>query len=123
MRRFRALLCAAIVSLSAGACGDGEVAVPDLPGDAAAGAVVYEQGCAGCHGDDGSGADAGPGLLVPEYSLPGFDDTALVTAIVKGVAADEGRYGGMPRIRGLSEQDLADLIAFVRGLQHEAGAG
>ena len=123
MRGFRPLLCGAIVSLLAAACGDGDVTVPDLPGDAAAGAVVYEQSCAGCHGADGSGADAGPGLLVPEYSLPGFDDTALVTAIVNGVAADEGRYGGMPMIRGLSDQDLADLIAFVRELQRDSGAG
>src|SRR5262249_34198164 len=40
--------------------GGGDVAVAE--GDAAAGATVFEQNCAGCHGPQGTGGGVGPTL-------------------------------------------------------------
>ena len=94
-----------------------------MPGDVTAGAAVYEQSCADCHGAGAAGGDGGPGLLDARYAMPGYDDLAFVTAVARGVSADGSDGGGMPRIRGLSEQDLADLLAYVRDLQRDAGLG
>lgn len=119
----RMMVGAVLVAAVIAGCGDDPVTVPTVPGDAVAGAAVYERSCADCHGAGGIGADDGPALLEARYALPGFDDLSFVTAVVRGVSGDEAEHGGMPRIRGLSEQDLADLLAFVRGLQRDAGLG
>jgi mono/diheme cytochrome c family protein len=123
MRSGLLLACAALVAVVAVGCGGGEPAAPSVAGDVDSGAVLYDRNCAGCHGADGTGAADGPGLLYEQYALPGFDDQALVSAIVQGAPEEAWEYGAMPRIRGLSDQDLADLVAFVRALQGEAGLG
>jgi mono/diheme cytochrome c family protein len=123
MRRLGRIVAAGVMLAAAAGCGDDPVTVPSVPGDAAAGAAVFEQSCADCHGAGAAGGDGGLSLVDSRFAPPGFDDLAFVTAVVRGVSADEGEYGGMPRIRGLSEQDLADLLSYVRGLQREAGIG
>jgi mono/diheme cytochrome c family protein len=123
MRMALVVASAVVVAVVAAGCGDGEATAPPVQGDAAAGSIPYREYCAGCHGEDGRGAAAGPGLLDARYALPGFDDQALVTAIVEGAPEREWDFGPMPRIRGLGQQELADLVAFVRELQRGAGIG
>jgi mono/diheme cytochrome c family protein len=123
MKRFGGMVATVVVLMTVAGCGDDPVSVPSVPGDVAAGAAVYERSCAGCHDAGAAGDGGGVSLVDARFALPGFDDVAFVTAIVRGVSADGSEHGGMPRIRGLSEQDLADLLAFVRGLQRSAGLG
>lgn len=73
-----------------------------LPGDTAAGETVYADNCAVCHAADGSGS-IGP-------AIAGSAAEEVVSTALVGVG-DE-----MPAFDTLSDQDLADLAAFVEGL-------
>lgn len=82
-------------------------AIVALTGDAANGATVYGDNCAGCHGADGTGSAAGPDLSgeIAEHS-----DEDIVTTIYNG-------DGSMPEYgTKLSEQEIADVLAHLRDL-------
>jgi cytochrome c2 len=122
-----------LLALLAAGCGSGEEAAP-LPetvvgtveqpggeGDPEAGAMVFEDaGCAGCHTFEpaGSMADIGPNLNeLPELAenanqgtLEEFTRTSITSP---DAYVEEGfQEGVMPPFDG-SEQELADLVAFL----------
>jgi mono/diheme cytochrome c family protein len=122
-----------LLALVAAGCGSGEEAAP-LPetvvgtveqpggeGDPEAGAMVFEDaGCAGCHTFEpaGSMADIGPNLNeLPELAenanqgtLEEFTRTSITSP---DAYVEEGfQEGVMPPFDG-SEQELADLVAFL----------
>jgi quinohemoprotein ethanol dehydrogenase len=73
-------------------------------GSAAAGATVFAQNCATCHGVAGKGGNGGPDLT----TIPSARDLDTVLAQVKNGG------GGMPPFSGtLSEQQIADVAAYV----------
>jgi mono/diheme cytochrome c family protein len=76
-----------------------------LAADKTAGAMVFSQTCAAatCHGADGS---AGPAPNLPD-EIPEFDSEALTCLLLNGT--DE-----MPPQAALSDQQLADVIAYVQ---------
>ena len=76
----------------------------ELVGDATAGATVYSANCTGCHGADGLG-DTAPALADIAAE---FDDAQLAEIVVNGT--DEG----MPAFPQLSEQEVADVVAYLR---------
>lgn len=71
---------------------------------------VYSRHCVGCHGPDGGGEAAG----TPDFRYGNRlmqPDTTLFRTI------NDGR-GGMPAFRGiLSEQQILDVISYMRSLQ------
>ena len=75
-----------------------------LEGDAAAGADLYAANCAACHGADGSGG-TGPALTeeVPAHE----SDEELLHHIIEGP-------GDMPSFDWMTDQQLADLLAYLR---------
>ena len=89
-------------------------------GDAARGATLYQRYCRGCHGEDGRG---GAHTFMPHIQnltrkdyIEFLPDGFLFTVITEGGAA-VGKSGYMPAWRGtLSEQDIKDVIAFIRTL-------
>jgi mono/diheme cytochrome c family protein len=89
-------------------------------GDAAHGATLYKRYCRGCHGEDGRG---GAHTFMPHIQnltkkdyIEFLPDGFLFTVIAEGGAA-VGKSGYMPAWRGtLSEQDIKDVIAFIRSL-------
>ena len=90
----------------------------DLPrGDAAAGEVVYQANCAGCHGSGGDGAEQGPPLVHEMYAEAVFSDAALVSAVRSGASTDAWDFPVMPAMPGLSATDVSDVLAYVRELQ------
>lgn len=96
-------------------------------GDARRGKRLYAQHCAACHGDKGQGGH-GTGLtfsrprdypiLAPALNNPGFlaaaSDDMIKTTLVRGRA-------GTPMVsfrkKGLSDRNLDDIVAYVRGFQ------
>lgn len=88
------------------ACGDkddtGDTGA--LSGDATAGADVYAGNCAACHGSDGTNGASGPDL---SGLVPGMSDSALESVIKNGV-------GSMPAISTLDDQEVADVVAWLR---------
>ena len=76
----------------------------EVAGDAGAGAAVWSDNCAGCHGTNGTGANGGPNLVGNEIAL----DPAKVRAQV----ANGG--GGMPAFKDtLTTQQINDVTAYV----------
>ncbi|MCA9494765.1 MAG: c-type cytochrome [Myxococcales bacterium] len=78
--------------------------VAELPGDAAVGAALYDEACARCHGPEGAGASARD--LFDASTWPA-DEVVLV--LLQGPRV-------MPSFADWSDDDLADVVAFVQEL-------
>ena len=76
--------------------------------DAERGRVPYQRECAGCHGTTGGGNTPLRGPVLNAYYRA---DDVLAGLIRDGV----GTMPGTPPAQ-LSDQDVADVIAFMRGL-------
>lgn len=85
------------------------------PGDAAAGAQVYAQRCASCHGEDGKGGSAKGSIVDPSY-LALVSDAALRATVVVG-RADLGmpdwRGETKERSKAMTDQQIADVVAWL----------
>ena len=86
------------VASSSTAKSDRVTAIESLEGDTASGSTLFSGNCASCHGASGQGI-SGP-------SLTNVDETVLIDAMLSGPDA-------MPSFSGLTDQQLADLTAFV----------
>jgi len=98
-----------------------------IKGDATHGNQLYQQHCASCHGESGTG---GPGtgvtmsrprslpILAPALNNAGFlasvSDEMIKTTLIKG-------RKGTPMVsfldKGLSKQDINDIVSFVRSFE------
>jgi mono/diheme cytochrome c family protein len=75
-----------------------------LTGDPTAGQATYTAVCAACHGTDGTGVPPSPALT---ERVPTLTDDQVVSTILEG-------KGNMDSYRFLENQDIADVLAFVR---------
>ncbi len=100
-----------------------EVRVPDsLSPNAQAGKALFEVNCAACHGENASGnVGEGPPLVHKIYEPSHHSDEAFQRAVALGVRAHHWRFGNMPRVDGLSREDVAQIVDYVRALQRENG--
>lgn len=121
----------AVVALAVGAVacsGDdgGDDNFPEATSDAGARGreIVLRSGCVACHNTDGR-KTSGPGwtgLAGSEINLADgrtvvADDAYLTKAITQPKAEIRAGYAAtMPEYLQLSEQDVADLIAYIREL-------
>ncbi|HLB46114.1 MAG TPA: cytochrome c [Anaerolineales bacterium] len=118
------------------ACGGGQPAATEGPaisaeaqkyaslvGDATAGKQKLEGTCSSCHGPDAKGISGlGKDLTTSEYAI-GLPDAELILFLAKGRPASDSLNttgvdmpprGGNP---ALTDQDLADIVAYVRTLE------
>src|SRR5438094_205754 len=79
------------------------------------GKKLFDGMCARCHGIDGTG-DEGPALNRATLARAATED-ALREVIRDGIPDR-----GMPRVRRLSDGELAQLVAYVRSLGRAGGA-
>jgi mono/diheme cytochrome c family protein len=89
----------------------------DERGDPAAGAKLFKQACAGCHGTNGKGADPGGRLNDPAF-LELLSDQALRRFIITGrpnlgMPNFAGEDGRSPDFRPLRSRQVADLVALL----------
>jgi len=99
-----------LILLAACASSDRAQDIADLKGDADEGAALYDAYCGDCHGADGAGGD-GPSLLRR-------NSTSLSVAEHADVIIDRMEDRGPRRDRiYLSDQEIADIIAYVLELQ------
>ena len=106
------------VAFLAAACPD-EEPEPDDP--LARGANLFEANCASCHGPEGGGTAAGPPLVDELYTPERTPDEDIRRAIQQGVEQQNWEFGDMPAMPGLDDDEIDDIIAYVRELQAEAG--
>jgi mono/diheme cytochrome c family protein len=100
--------------------GSGSMADPQ-PAAADSGAAVFERKCAECHGPEAKGSDKGPPLVHEIYEPSHHADAAFYLAVRQGVRAHHWPFGDMPAVEGVSEEQIAGIVAYVRGLQTAAG--
>ena len=85
------------------------------------GAALFAENCARCHGDAGDGTDMGPPLVHKLYEPGHHPDFSFQRAVKNGVIAHHWDFGDMPPVAGLSEDEVTQIIAYIRGLQREGG--
>lgn len=102
----------------AAACGSDSQPVAS---DDGAGARLYAEQCASCHGDDLRGTDEGPSHLSRVYEPDHHGDDAFRSAIRKGAPQHHWPFGDMPAIPELDDDEIDEIIAFVRAVQEREG--
>ncbi len=93
----------------------------ELSPAAESGQVAFAGNCAVCHGENGGGTDQGPPLIHIIYEPSHHADIAFVLAARNGTRAHHWRFGDMPPQPQVSEQEITDIIQFVREVQRQNG--
>lgn len=93
----------------------------DFRADPARGLDLFAANCGGCHGADALGSDRGPPLIHRIYEPSHHSDLAFYRAIALGVHQHHWEFGDMAPVPGVSGEDAAHIIAWVRTEQRAAG--
>lgn len=110
------LLC---LWLAAGeACAKQDATVPP---EFQTGAAAFKANCARCHGERGVGTQQGPPLVHKIYEPNHHGDATFQRAAANGVRAHHWQFGDMPRIEGVTPEDVEQIVKYVRWLQRQAG--
>ncbi len=99
------------------------ISVPEaLSAQAELGQKTYEANCVSCHGRNAAGRDGVAPPLVHVLYEPGHhDDESFQRAVARGVRTHHWRFGDMPPVEGLTQDDVAAIVAYVRELQRANG--
>ncbi len=132
-RRRSAVVCAGAIAIlvllaAIAACTSGD-AEPPAPTAAPApptavsldGRTLFIQSCSTCHGVDLQGTDRGPPFLNRIYGPGHHADASFRLAVKRGVISHHWRFGNMPKIEGLTDEQVEEIIKFVRVQQALAG--
>ena len=92
-----------------------------MPAEVQAGEAKFSANCAACHGVRGVGTKQGPPLVHKIYEPNHHADVAFHRAAENGVRAHHWEFGNMPKIEGVTQPDVEQIIGYVRWLQREAG--
>ncbi len=98
-----------------------KVKLPVLTALAQTGRTVFQTNCARCHGLNAGGTSWGPPLIHKFYQPGQFADEAFYKATTNGVSGQKWRFGSMPPIRSVSQQDVNKIVAFIREVQKANG--
>lgn len=101
-----------------------EVVMPAaFDGPAEAGRLAYaDADCAACHGPNMGGIGGeGPPLVHRIYDTEHHSDTELAASSVEGVRAHHWPFGAMPPAEGLTPEEAASIVAFLRAVQRANG--
>jgi len=85
------------------------------------GAQLFASRCAGCHGPSASGSDKGPPLVHQIYEPGHHADAAFYQAVRQGVKSHHWSFGNMMPIPGITDEQIGQIISYVRDLQVKNG--
>jgi len=97
------------------------IQMPKLSPTAAAGHRAFDANCAACHGRYGLGTDKGPRLLHAIYNPGHHADESFRSAVKQGVRQHHWRFGDMPPQPQVSDEQLTQIVRYVRELQQANG--
>ncbi len=97
------------------------VIVPNLSPSAESGRLAFDDNCAQCHGQNGSGTDSGPPLVHIIYEPNHHGDASFFSAAERGVRQHHWPYGDMPPQPQVSQEEMGDIIQYIRELQRANG--
>ena len=87
----------------------------------ARGKILFEETCAACHGRHGAGTDQGPPFINEIYNPGHHPDEAFLLAPRVGVRAHHWKFGDMPPVEGVTDDDLRSIVRYVREMQEANG--
>jgi mono/diheme cytochrome c family protein len=93
----------------------------DVAQKGTAGEQLFNGYCVACHGAGARGTERGPTFLSKIYEPNHHGDAAFRLAIQNGVRAHHWGFGDMPKIQGVTPGQAGEIIAYIRGLQKQAG--
>lgn len=85
------------------------------------GEALFNTHCAACHGIGGKGTKKGPPFLDKVYEPNHHADMAFYRAAEMGVRAHHWKFGDMPKVPGVTRDDVTPIVAYIRWLQKQAG--
>lgn len=97
------------------------VLADSTPEHLVAGRRTFVAACASCHGPAAGGAISGPPLVHTYYRPNHHADIAFLLAIQKGVRAHHWRFGDMPAVTGVDQEEAEQVVAYIRYLQQGMG--
>ena len=97
------------------------VVEPELSGADLAGKASYEANCQSCHGADLTGTRKGPTFLTRVYHPGHHADGSFALAVKRGARQHHFRFGDMPALPKISDEDIANIVAYVRAVQKANG--
>jgi mono/diheme cytochrome c family protein len=92
-----------------------------VPAEFQVGETTFNTNCAACHGKQAAGTDHGPPLVHKIYEPHHHGDQAFQLAAANGVRAHHWEFGNMPKVDGVTPQDVDQIVKYVRWLQRQAG--
>lgn len=99
-----------------------DVIVPQLTGIAAEGEIAFNDNCAACHGKNAAGQDGvAPPLVHIIYEPNHHGDMSFVVAVKRGVRQHHWPFGNMAPVEGVTDDEITNIIAYVRTLQRANG--
>ena len=85
------------------------------------GEAVFNAQCAICHGGAGEGTQTGPPLVHAIYNPNHHPDFSFRNAVNNGVPQHHWAFGDMAPRPGLRDQDVNNIICYIRQLQVNEG--
>ena len=100
---------------------EGARASAALSDTARAGEELFNANCSACHGVNAAGTDQGPTLIDRIYHPNHHSDFSFLNAVSRGVRQHHWGFGDMPPVPGVSPEDAAKIICYVRQVQRANG--
>ncbi len=97
------------------------IIVPQFSAMAQQGEAFFNESCAACHGVNAAGTPNGPTLIHALYRAGHHPDGAFVAAARNGVTAHHWRFGNMPPVVGITDEELGPIIVYLREIQRANG--
>jgi mono/diheme cytochrome c family protein len=96
-------------------------AVAPAPVELQGGEQKFAARCSACHGAGGVGTKQGPPLVHRIYEPNHHGDAAFHRAAANGVKSHHWGFGDMPKVDGVTPEDVDQIVKYIRWLQKEAG--
>lgn len=93
----------------------------NLPTEFKDGEAKFNAFCSSCHGAQATGTAQGPPLVHKIYEPSHHADFAFQRAAAQGVKAHHWKFGNMPKVEGVTADDVTQIIGYIRWLQRQAG--
>ncbi len=114
------LSAVAVLALSA-ACSGGGDSGSSQANASQEGEALFNRTCSVCHGAGAAGTQAGPPLVHELYHPGHHPDISFRNAVKNGVISHHWEFGHMPAQPGVSDEDIENIICYVRELQIAGG--
>lgn len=99
-----------------------EVRLAELSPAGLAGQANFQQYCQSCHGVNAAGQEGvAPPLVHRIYEPSHHGDGAFYSAALIGARAHHWPFGDMPPVEGVTQDEVTEIIAYVRELQRANG--